>query len=169
MVPQNVILEVKLNEENLQENNLIEISYNNFTLLSCRALASIEDIYLTGASVKLIIDTYEIDMLESPNYWYNKTFTISTDIFSLGINYVYLKFELANYTTTIFSFQIQVRQIATCCNARILYTQNTCSARLLRTPAQRSRTALFYLSTVRWQHPASLLELVQALRSLACV
>ncbi|MFX0077551.1 MAG: hypothetical protein ACFE96_19065, partial [Candidatus Hermodarchaeota archaeon] len=50
-------------------------------------------------------------LTEYDNYWYNDTISISTNLFSLGNNYVYVKFELSNYTLTTFSFQILVKQI----------------------------------------------------------
>ncbi|MEJ2278218.1 MAG: hypothetical protein P8Y70_10795 [Candidatus Lokiarchaeota archaeon] len=107
---QNVNLTVRIDNKLVPENHLIEkFSHENITI-SCRAFAEIEAIYLTGGSVVLITDVNQISLSENPTSWYNKTFTISSDLLSQGINYVYLKFSLTNYTTTTFSFQIYVRK-----------------------------------------------------------
>jgi len=108
---QSVTLDVKIDDQSFPENYLLVSYYNDLISISCSAFAEAEAIYLSGASVKFIIDIYEFDMSEDPNYWYNRSISISTDFFSLGINYVYVKFELSNYTTTIFSFQVLVNQI----------------------------------------------------------
>ena len=106
---QNVILEAEINHESIPENHLIEAFSKENLTISCRAFAEIEEIYLSGGTVLFITDLNEISLSEDPIYWYNKTFTISADLLSHGINYVYLKFDLANYTTATFSFQIYVR------------------------------------------------------------
>ena len=109
---QDIILEVNVDGSNIQENDLIENKYfNDLITISCRGLAEKDATNLTGATVKFIIYGNEFDLIEDPIYWYNKSITISTDIFSLGNNFVYIKFELTNYTITTFSFQVQVNQI----------------------------------------------------------
>ena len=108
---QPIILEVRIDHQDIAENHLTPVEFNQLVNISCRAFADIEKIYLSGGSISLIIGSNEINFSEYPNYWYNKTFTISSDLFSLGINYVYLRFNHANYTTTTFSIQIQVNQI----------------------------------------------------------
>jgi hypothetical protein len=109
---QNVVLEVNFDGNNIQENDLIENKYfNDLITLSCRGLAEKEAIYLSGATAKFIVNTQEFILPERDYYWYNESISILTNTFSLGINYVYVKFELTNYTTTTFSFQIQVNQI----------------------------------------------------------
>ncbi|TFG25621.1 MAG: hypothetical protein EU533_00895 [Promethearchaeota archaeon] len=108
---QNVILEVKLDDEFVPENYLKPVEFNQILSISCSAFAEIEEKYLSGGTINLIIDSDEINLPEYPGFWYNGTFSISSDLFSLGINYVYLKFEHVNYTTTTFSIQIQVNQI----------------------------------------------------------
>ena len=108
---QNVNLNISINNQNIPENYLIEVSFNDLISISCRAFAETEGIYLSGGTVKFILDFHEIDLTESFYYWYNESLGISTNLFSLGINYVYIKFELSNYTTTTFSFQVLVNQI----------------------------------------------------------
>ncbi|MCJ7651764.1 MAG: hypothetical protein MUP85_24430, partial [Candidatus Lokiarchaeota archaeon] len=107
---QSISLEVKIDDQYIPENYLLESYYNALISISCRAFAEAEEIYLAGGSITFIIDTYEFDMSEYPNYWYNRTFSVSANFFSLGINYVYVKFDLSNYTTTTFSFQVLVNQ-----------------------------------------------------------
>jgi len=108
---QPINLNVSINNQNIPENFLIVASFNDLISISCRAFAETEGIYLSGGTVKFVLDFHEIDLTESFNYWYNESLGISTNFFSLGINYVYVKFELSNYTTTAFSFQILVNQI----------------------------------------------------------
>jgi len=108
---QNVNLNISINNQNIPENHPIEVSFNDLISISCRAFAETEGIYLSGGTVKFILDFHEIDLTESIDYWYNESLGISTNLFSLGRNYVYIKFELSNYTTTTFSFQILVSQI----------------------------------------------------------
>ena len=108
---QNVILGVKIGDQSIPENYLAPVQFNKNISISCNAFAEIEGKYISGGTINLIIDSNEIGLPEYPNFWYNRTFTISSDLFSLGINFVYLKFEHVNYTTTTFSIQIQVNQI----------------------------------------------------------
>ncbi len=108
---QNVILDLEINHQTIPENYLVETSFNDLFVISCRAFAEYDGTYLSEGTVKFILDIYEINLTEYNNFWYNGTIIISTDQFSLGINYVYVRFELSNYTTTAFSFQILVNQI----------------------------------------------------------
>ncbi|MFX1569119.1 MAG: hypothetical protein ACFFCV_12210 [Promethearchaeota archaeon] len=108
---QNVILDLEINHQTIPENYLVEKSYNDLFVISCRAFAEYDGIYLSEGTVKFILNNYEFNLTEYNNFWYNGTIGISTDQFSLGINYVYVRFELSNYTTTVFSFQILVNQI----------------------------------------------------------
>ncbi|TFG20309.1 MAG: hypothetical protein EU533_06195, partial [Promethearchaeota archaeon] len=107
---QNVILDVKINDQSILENTLIEAYYKESMNISCKAFAEIEEIYLSGGVVKLILASNEIIVPEVTDFWYNKTFSISADLFSLGINYAYLKFDLENYTTTTFSIQFYITE-----------------------------------------------------------
>ena len=109
---QDVILDLEINHQTIPKNYLFETSYNDLFVISCRAFAEYDGIYLSEGIVKFMLNKYEFNLIEYNNFWYNGTIVISTAHFSLGINYVYVKFELSNYTTTAFSFQIIVNQIA---------------------------------------------------------
>jgi len=109
---QPISLDVRIDHQNFTENHLLTRDFNQNVSISCRAFADVEKIYLTGGTITLFIDTTEISLSENANYWYNGSFIISTDLFSLGFNNIYLRFEHENYTTTIFSIQLQVNQIS---------------------------------------------------------
>jgi len=108
---QNVNLKVVINSLEVGENSLVETSYNKVITLSCRAYAALEQIYLSGGTITFINEQYEQSLVEYDNSWFSTSILISTSTFSLGINYVYIKFQQDNYTTTTFSFQILVNQI----------------------------------------------------------
>ena len=108
---QNINLSLYMNSQSVEENTPISRNYNEDLLLSTRAYASAESKYLSGGSMTFINDLYEVNLTEGSPSWYNTSITISTISFSLGLNYVYFKFQLNNYTTTTFSFQILVNQI----------------------------------------------------------
>ncbi|MFX0077245.1 MAG: hypothetical protein ACFE96_17515, partial [Candidatus Hermodarchaeota archaeon] len=89
----NVILDVKIDDNVISENFPVETHYNEIISISCRAFAEVEAVYLSGGIMQLILDSYEFNITEYDNYWYNDTISISTNLFSLGNNYVYVKFE----------------------------------------------------------------------------
>ncbi|MFX0011056.1 MAG: hypothetical protein ACFE9R_12125, partial [Candidatus Hermodarchaeota archaeon] len=106
---QNINLTVQVNYQDISENTLLEYYYNQLFVLSCRAYAEIEAIYLSGGTVTLVNNEKEMIIPEVADYWFNYSIIISTDFFSSGFNYVYLRFEQANYTTTTFPFQFYIR------------------------------------------------------------
>lgn len=108
---QNINLKVAINSLEVGENSLVETSYNEVITLSCRACAALEQIYLSGGTITFINEQYEQSLVKYDNSWFSTSILISTSTFSLGINYVYIKFQQDNYTTTTFSFQILVNQI----------------------------------------------------------
>ena len=108
---QSINLTLFIDSKQVQENYLIEKYFNEQLSLSCRAYAEAEQLYLPNCSIIFINGYYEQNLTECVNYWYNDSIVISTAHFELGINYVYIKFIRANYSTTTFSFQIQVQQI----------------------------------------------------------
>ena len=108
---QNINLTIQTKDQDVTENPLIECYYNEVIQLSCRAYAEIETIYLSGGNITFVNNEQEIIIPEVGDYWFNSSILISSDYFSLGPNYVYIKFEQPNYITTTFSFQILVKQI----------------------------------------------------------
>lgn len=108
---QEIDISLKIDDEKVKQNELIETSYNEVITLTTRAYASIEKNYLTGQFYFVNdVDRARLDKSEDDN-WYELPITISTVNFSLGINYVYIEFQKTDYSTTRFSFQIQVDQI----------------------------------------------------------
>ena len=108
---QNVNLTAKINYQEVHENYLLQKSYNEEFQISCRAFADIEGVFLSGGSITFINGEYEEELLETIDNWFNQTILISTSHFNLGPNYVYLRFQQNNYTTTIFAIQIIVNQV----------------------------------------------------------
>jgi len=108
---QNVNLSAQINHQEIHENYLLEQSFNEEFQFSCRAFADIERVFLSGGNITFINGDYEIMLYENIDYWFNQTILISTSFFTIGPNYVYLKFEQNNYTTTTFAFQVFVNQL----------------------------------------------------------
>ncbi len=108
---QTINLTVSINSMEIPENHLLDIDFNDQFSISTRSYANAEEIYLTGGELIFIVNDYEETFTDNDDYWYNTTITCSPEIFSLGVNYAYLRFQKENYSTTIFSFQILVDQI----------------------------------------------------------
>ncbi len=108
---QAIDLTVQINNQDIPENHLVEISFNQNFQLSCRAYAEIDAMFLSGGTITFVIKENEIAIPEGADFWFNSSILISSNIFSLGSNSVYLRFEQLNYTTTVFAFQILVKQI----------------------------------------------------------
>jgi len=105
----NITLEIDSQEQ--PQNYLVETTFNDVFNISCQAYAVIEKINLTSGNFTFNLGSYQQSLIEYGNTWFNTTITVSTVIFDLGINYVYLKFMQENYTATTFSFQVQVNQV----------------------------------------------------------
>ncbi|MFX0048718.1 MAG: hypothetical protein ACFE8G_11200, partial [Candidatus Hermodarchaeota archaeon] len=108
---QNVNLSTQINYQEIHENYLLEQIFNQEFQISCRAFVDIEGVYLSGGNITFVNGEYEVALFENVDYWFNQTIIISTSLFTIGPNYVYLRFEQNNYTTTIFAFQIFVNQV----------------------------------------------------------
>lgn len=108
---ENVNLTTYVNYQEIHEDYLVELSYNQEIEISCRALADIEGVFLSGGSITFINGEYEVELYENADYWFNRTIPISISSFSIGPNYAYLRFQQSNYTTTIFTFQVFVNQM----------------------------------------------------------
>ncbi|MBY8989009.1 MAG: hypothetical protein KGD61_11195, partial [Candidatus Lokiarchaeota archaeon] len=108
---QNVNLSAQINHKEVPENYLLAQSFNEEFQISCKAFADIEGVFLSGGNITFINGEYEIELLETADYWFNQTILISTSFFTLGPNYAYIRFQQNNYTTTIFALQILVDQL----------------------------------------------------------
>ncbi len=107
---QSVDLFAYINSNPIQEDILIEVSYEETLSLALRSYAYIDEAYLSGASVKFVSQQYEMVMAETSDTWYTGTLKITRSHFSQGANNAILQFEMMNYTTSTFSFQILVRE-----------------------------------------------------------
>ncbi|MFX1313595.1 MAG: hypothetical protein ACFFHD_13455, partial [Promethearchaeota archaeon] len=108
---QKINLTVLVNSEKISENHFLNFTFNDELSISAQSYATAEKIYLTEGIMTFVTTNYEKNCTGYETYWYNTSISCSPSIFSLGINYVYLRFQKENYSTTTFSFQIIVHQI----------------------------------------------------------
>ncbi|KKM52246.1 hypothetical protein LCGC14_1555030, partial [marine sediment metagenome] len=107
---QTLNLSVYVDSEKISENTLLDFDFNDIFSISSQSFATAEEVYLTGGLVTFVTNSYEKNFTNYNN-WYNTTLSCSPDIFSIGVNYVYLRFQKENYSTVLFSFQLQINQI----------------------------------------------------------
>ncbi len=108
---QKINLTVLIDSEKVTENYLLELDFNDDFSISAQSLATSEMVYLADGLMTFVASDYEKNCTGYANYWYNTSISCSPTIFSLGVNYVYLRFQKENYSTTVFSFQILITQI----------------------------------------------------------
>ncbi len=108
---QKINLTVLINSEKITENYLLEFSFNDDFSISAQSYATSEKFYLADGLMTFVTGDYEKNCTNYEGYWYNTSISCSYNIFSLGVNYVYLRFQKENYSTTIFSFQILINQV----------------------------------------------------------
>ncbi|MFW9874451.1 MAG: hypothetical protein ACFFG0_15200, partial [Candidatus Thorarchaeota archaeon] len=106
---QTVNISTFINGQEILENYIKELTFKEVLNVSIRVFANGEQVYLSGANITFICDNYEKDIKETAFPWYNTSIIISSPNFNPGINYVYIKFHLENYTTDVFSFQLLIR------------------------------------------------------------
>ncbi|MBY8985771.1 MAG: hypothetical protein KGD65_11920 [Candidatus Lokiarchaeota archaeon] len=110
IIKQSVNLSVYINSKPINENSLEEANFNDELNISVQAISNIDNEYLSGA-INCIGSSYQDNLTEYGNFWFNTTIICSPDNFSFGINFIYLQFENPNYRTTTFGFQLLVNQI----------------------------------------------------------
>lgn len=108
---QTINLTVFIDGQEIQENTILEYSFNDFILLSAKAFANTEKKYLTKGIVTFIFEDFQKNLTQVGSDWYNTSLHCSSDTFSIGINYVYLRFQQNNYTTSTLAFQLIISQI----------------------------------------------------------
>jgi len=108
---QKINFTVLINSEKITENYLLEFSFNEDFSISAQSYATTEKVYLADGLMTFVTGDYEKNCTNYEGYWYNTSISCSYNIFSLGVNYVYLRFQKENYSTTIFSFQILINQV----------------------------------------------------------
>jgi hypothetical protein len=111
IIEQSVNLYVYLNSQPVNENSLLEATFKEEINVSTRAMSNIDQRYLSGGIITLICGNYQKNLTEYNNYWFNTSINCSQEIFSFGINYIYLKFQHQNYRTETFGFQFLINQI----------------------------------------------------------
>ncbi|TFF89156.1 MAG: hypothetical protein EU548_07935 [Promethearchaeota archaeon] len=108
---QSVDLDVLINNIEIYENSLQTTLFYDDLNISASAASQIDQRLISGANFSWTVGTYEENLSETINNWYNGSISCSPDYFILGINYIYLKFEHDNYKDQTFGFQILVNQI----------------------------------------------------------
>ncbi|KKL68394.1 hypothetical protein LCGC14_2125420, partial [marine sediment metagenome] len=113
IIEQSVNLDVYLNSQRVNENSMLEATFNEEINVSTRAMSNIDRKYLSGGVITLIIGDYQKNLTEYDNYWFNTSIIGSQEILSFGNNYIYLKFQHQNqnYRTETFGFQFLIKQI----------------------------------------------------------
>ena len=108
---QPIELSLQIDNQDIPENYLLEVFYNQEFHLSCRANATIDAIFLSGGTITFINGEHEIELTETAESWFNETIIISKEYFTTGPHIIYLRFQQNNYKTTFFVFQMLVNQI----------------------------------------------------------
>ncbi|MHA2288887.1 MAG: hypothetical protein ACXABG_08870, partial [Promethearchaeota archaeon] len=108
---QSVNISVYLNSLNIRENSLHEVTFFDILNISVKAMSNIDKVYISGGNFSWIGELYEKNLTESSGDWYNASLECSPEIFSPGINFIYLRFEHPNYRTETFGFEILIDRI----------------------------------------------------------
>ncbi len=111
IIEQSVNLSVYLNTLNIQDNSLHEVTFFDILNISAKAMSNIDEVYISGGNFTWISESYEKNLTEFFNFWYNTSIECSPDFFSSGINFIYLRFEHPNYRTQTFGFEILIDRI----------------------------------------------------------
>jgi len=111
IIEQSVNLSVSINSVNIQENTLHDVTFFDIINVSAKAMSIIDKNYISGGNFTWISESYEKNLTENINYWYNSSIEFLPEYFSSGINFIYLKFEHPNYKTQTFGFEILIDRI----------------------------------------------------------
>jgi hypothetical protein len=111
IIEQSVNLSVYINSVNIQENSLHDVTFFDTINISAKAMSIIDKNYISGGNFTWISESYEKDLTEYINYWYNSSIECLPEYFPSGINFIYLKFEHPNYRTQTFGFEILIDRI----------------------------------------------------------
>ncbi len=108
IVEQSVNITAYVDNVEIQQNSIIELTYMEEINISTQARALIDDDLLMGGNFTWKINTYEQTLNEYSNFWYNTSIQINPSIFSPGLNLIGIQFEMEKYKTDIFYFQLLV-------------------------------------------------------------
>ena len=111
IIEQSVNLSVFINSVNIQENSLFEATFFDVINISAKAMSIIDEDYISGGNITWISESYEKNLTEFVNDWYNSSVECLPEHFPSGINFIYLKFEHSNYKTQTFGFEILIDRI----------------------------------------------------------
>jgi len=111
IIEQSVNISVFLNSVNIQENTLHEITFFDVINVSAKVMSKIDKNYISDGIFTWISDSYQKNLTECMNYWYNSSIECLPEHFASGINFIYLKFEHPNYRTQTFGFEVLVERI----------------------------------------------------------
>jgi len=107
IVEQSVNITAYVDNIEIQQNSIIDITYMEEINISTQARALIDGNLLTGGNFTWKINTYE-HSFEYSNFWYNTSIQINPSIYSPGLNLIGIQFEMEKYQTDIFYFQLLV-------------------------------------------------------------
>jgi len=111
IIEQSVNLSVFINSVSIQENSLFEATFFDVINISAKAMSIIDEDYISGGNITWISESYENNLTEYVNDWYNSSVECLPEYFPSGINFIYLKFEHSNYKTQTFGFEILIDRI----------------------------------------------------------
>ena len=106
IIEQDVNLTVTINSEGITANELIESYFQQTVNISARVYAVIDEQFLSGGMVTLLSNNFEKNLTEIPSTYFSTSLILDGINFISGINNIFLRFEQANYTTKIFTFQL---------------------------------------------------------------
>ena len=104
-------LTVFINSDNIQENSLHDVTFFDIVNVSAKAMSIIDTNYISGGIFAWISESYEKNLTEYVDDWYNSSIECLPEDFSSGINFIYLRFEHPNYRTQTFGFEILIDRI----------------------------------------------------------
>ncbi|MBY9016784.1 MAG: hypothetical protein KGD68_13930, partial [Candidatus Lokiarchaeota archaeon] len=108
IIEQSVNITAYVDNVEIQQNSIIELTYMEEINISTQARALIDDDLLMGGNFTWKINTYEQTLNEYSNFWYNTSIQINPSIYSPGLNLIGIQFEMEKYRTDIFYFQLLV-------------------------------------------------------------
>ncbi|NVM45334.1 MAG: hypothetical protein HWN79_10485, partial [Candidatus Lokiarchaeota archaeon] len=111
IIEQSVNLSVFINSVQIQDNSLHEVTFFDMINVSAKAMSIIDEEDISGGNFTWISASYNKDLTELANFWYNTSIECLPGSFSSGINFIYLKFEHSNYRTQTFGFEILIDRI----------------------------------------------------------
>ncbi|MBY9020889.1 MAG: hypothetical protein KGD67_07515, partial [Candidatus Lokiarchaeota archaeon] len=108
IVEQSVNITAYIDNIEINQNSIIDVTYMEEINISTQARALIDDNLLTGGNFTWKINSDEQTLNESSSFWYNTSIQIDPSTYSPGLNLIGIQFEMQKYKTDIFYFQLLV-------------------------------------------------------------